>query len=194
LLWEKIMFSLAKPVQDYKVPVIQRRLARWLLSSDRGFDMNMSGTRNTPIVPVGEAPTFHEFNFRPRVLVVDDETSIADTTATILSMSGYEAIAAYDGNDALEAALLSPPHLLITDVVMPGMNGIELAITIQRVFPDCQILLFSGQASTVDLLAAAGSAARRFTLLSKPLPPECLLATVKEKLRPVARRSVSSAN
>lgn len=188
------MFSLAKPVQDYKVPVIQRRLARWLLSSDRGFDMNMSGTRNTPIVPVGEAPTFHEFSFRPRVLVVDDETSIADTTATILSMSGYEAIAAYDGNDALEAALLSPPHLLITDVVMPGMNGIELAITIQRVFPDCQILLFSGQASTVDLLAAAGSAARRFTLLSKPLPPERLLATVKEKLRPVARRSVSSAN
>jgi DNA-binding response OmpR family regulator len=155
--------------------------------------MTMSGTRNTPIVPVGEATSFHGFNFRPRVLVVDDETSIADTTATILSMSGYEATAAYDGNDALEAALLSPPHLVITDVVLPGMNGIELAITLQRVFPDCQILLFSGQASTVDLLAAAGAAARRFTLLSKPVPPEHLLATVKEKLRPVARQSISTS-
>lgn len=157
--------------------------------------MSMSGTRNTPIVPVGEATSFHGFNFRPRVLVVDDETSIADTTATILSMSGYDAMAAYDGNEALEAALLSPPHLVLTDVVLPGMNGIELAITIQRVFPDCQILLFSGQASTVDLLAAAGSAGRHFTLLSKPVPPERLLATVKEKLRPVIRQSIpSSAN
>lgn len=156
--------------------------------------MNMSGTRNTPIVPVGEAPTFHEFKFRPRVLVVDDETSIADTTATILSMSGYEAMAAYDGDDALEAALLAPPHLVITDVVLPGMNGIELAITIQRVFPDCQIVLFSGQASTVDLLAAAGSAARRFTLLSKPVPPEHLLATVKEKLRAATTQPSSSAS
>ncbi|HVN93709.1 MAG TPA: response regulator [Terracidiphilus sp.] len=155
----------------------------------------MSGTRNTPIVPVGEAQVFHEFNFRPRVLVVDDETSIADTTATILSMSGYDAKAAYDGNEALESALLLPPHLVITDVVLPGMNGIELAITLQRVFPDCQIVLFSGQASTVDLLAAAGSAARRFTLLSKPVPPEQLLATVKEKLRAAIRKSVpSSAN
>jgi DNA-binding NarL/FixJ family response regulator len=85
--------------------------------------------------------------------------------------------------------------LVITDVVLPGMNGIELAITLQRVFPDCQVLLFSGQASTVDLLAAAGAPARRFTLLSKPVPPERLLATVKEKLRPIARQSISpSAN
>jgi CheY-like chemotaxis protein len=154
----------------------------------------MSVIRNTPIVPTGEALPFHEFELRPRVLVVDDEVAIADTTATILCLSGYEATAAYDGNDALEAALLAPPHLVITDVVMPGMNGIELGITIQRVFPDCQILLFSGQASTVDLLAAAGPAARRFTLLSKPVRPERLLATVKETLHPVVSRSISSAN
>ncbi|MGA3102081.1 MAG: response regulator [Terracidiphilus sp.] len=145
-------------------------------------------------MPVGEAPSFHEFDFRPRVLVVDDETSIADTVTTILSMSGYAAMAAYDGDDALETALVSPPHLLITDVVLPGMNGIELAITIQRVFPDCQILLFSGQATTVDLLTAAGSAGHHFTLLSKPVPPERLLAMVKDKLRPVTSQAVSSAN
>jgi DNA-binding response OmpR family regulator len=156
--------------------------------------MNMSGTRNTPIVPVGEAPSFHEHDFRPRVLVVDDETSIADTVTTILSMSGYAAMAAYDGDEALETALVAPPHLVITDVVLPGMNGIELAITIQRVFPDCQILLFSGQASTVDLLAAAGIAGHQFTLLSKPVPPERLLAMVKEKLRSVTSQPISSAN
>jgi len=156
--------------------------------------MSMSGTRNSPIVPVGEALSFHELDFRRRVLVVDDESSIADTITRILSMSGYAATAAYDGDDALEAALLSPPSLLITDVVLPGMNGIELAITIQRVFPECQILLFSGQASTVDLLAAAGSAGHHFTLLSKPVPPERLLEMVKEKLRPMASQPISSAN
>lgn len=156
--------------------------------------MNMSGTRNTPIVPVGEAPSFHEVGSRQRVLVVDDESSIADTITTILTMNGYAAMAAYDGDDALETALVAPPHLLITDVVLPRMNGIELAITIQRVFPDCQILLFSGQASTVDLLAAAGIAGHQFTLLSKPVPPERLLAMVKEKLRSVTSQPISSAN
>ena len=156
--------------------------------------MTMSGMRNTPIVPVGEAPSFHEFDLRPRVLVVDDETAIADTTATILSMSGYAAMAAYDGNDALEISLVAPPHIVITDVVLPGMNGIELAITIRRVYPDCQILLFSGQASTVDLLAKAGRAGHHFTLLSKPLPPERLLAAVREMLQPTAARSISTAN
>jgi len=156
--------------------------------------MTMSGMRNTPIVPVGEALSFHEFDLRPRVLVVDDETAIADTTATILSMSGYATMAAYDGNDALEIALVAPPHMVITDVVLPGMNGIELAITIQRIYPDCQILLFSGQASTVDLLAAADRAGHHFTLLSKPVPPEHLLAAVKAKLQPVTARPISSAN
>lgn len=156
--------------------------------------MSMSGIRNTPTVPVGQAPSFHEFDLRPRVLVVDDETSIADTTAAILSISGYAALAAYDGNDALEIALVRPPHLVISDVVLPGMNGIELAITIQRIFPDCQIVLFSGQASTVDLLAAASGAGHHFTLLAKPLPPEQLLAIVKEKLRPVTHRLISNAN
>ena len=154
----------------------------------------MNGTRNTPVVPVSEAPSFHEVDFRPRVLVVDDEPSIADTVTTILSMSGYAATAAYDGDEALETALVAPPHLVITDVFLPGMNGIELAITIQRVFPDCQILLFSGQATTVDLLASAGIAGHQFTLLSKPVPPERLLAMVKEKLRAATSQPSSSAN
>ena len=74
------------------------------------------------------------------------------------------------------------------------MNGIELAITIQRVFPECQILLFSGQATTVDLLAAANNAGHQFTLLSKPVPPERLLAMVKEKLRAATCQPSSSAN
>jgi CheY-like chemotaxis protein len=123
---------------------------------------------------------------------VDDESAIADTIAKILTLSGYSAMATYDGDSALETALLTPPELLITDVVLPGMNGVELAITIKRVFPDCKILLFSGQAATADLLATAHQAGHRFTLLSKPVPPQDLLALVAKQLNQTGARQISN--
>ncbi len=92
-------------------------------------------------------------------------------------------------DSALETALLMPPEMLITDVVLPGMTGIELAITVRRIFPDCKIILFSGQASTADLLASARADGHHFTLLNKPLHPQDLLLRVSEGLkshRPVA--------
>ena len=109
--------------------------------------------------------------YRKRILVVDDEAAIADTIAKILTLSGYSAMATYDGDSALETALLTPPELLLTDVVLPGMNGVELRHHHQARLPDCKILLFSGQAATADLLASAHHAGHRFTLLSKPVPP-----------------------
>jgi DNA-binding response OmpR family regulator len=121
---------------------------------------------------------------RPVVMVVDDESSIADTLAEILSRSGYAAVAAYDADSALETALLNPPEMLITDVVLPATNGIDLAIHVRRIFPDCKIILFSGQASTADLLAAANREGHQFVLLSKPVHPTDLLARISESLKP----------
>jgi CheY-like chemotaxis protein len=143
----------------------------------------MNRPRFSPIVPNGEMRPSRANEFQPRVLVVDDESTIADTITQILRMGGYAAEATYDGESALETALLSPPHLLITDVLLPGMNGIELARTIKRVYPDCKILLFSGQASTIDLLSAEHHKGQRFTLLEKPVPPAALLAAVAQHLR-----------
>jgi DNA-binding response OmpR family regulator len=122
--------------------------------------------------------------------VVDDESAIAETVAAILSHSGYAAATAYDAEEALEIAMLSPPELLITDVSLPGQSGIELAITIRRVFPDCKILLFSGHVATSELLAGANSAGHRFTLLSKPVHPKELLAWASQSLRPVSSVAV----
>jgi CheY-like chemotaxis protein len=144
----------------------------------------MDETRISPVVSTSRVPAFQSHGNFPRILVVDDESAIADTLTEILCRSGYPAIAAYDGTGALELALLSPPELLITDVVLPGMNGIELAITLKRVYPDCKVLLFSGQASTADLLTRAKCAGHSFTLLSKPVPPRDLLALVAERLGP----------
>ncbi|HEX3894131.1 MAG TPA: response regulator [Terracidiphilus sp.] len=120
---------------------------------------------------------------RPSVMVVDDESSIADTLAEILSRNGYSVVAAYDGDSALESALLTPPEMLITDVVLPGMSGIDLAITVKRIFPDCKIILFSGQASTGDLLAAASREGHQFVLLNKPVHPADLLARIADGLK-----------
>ena len=149
-----------------------------------GKEQGYGCQRNTKLpYRVGRrSDAFRASECRPRVLVVDDDSVIADTLSKILSISGYAAIAAYDGDDALETALLVPPELLITDVMLPGMNGIELAITIRRVYPECKVLLFSGQASTPGLLAAANREGHHFTLLNKPVPPQELLAMVAERL------------
>jgi DNA-binding response OmpR family regulator len=142
-----------------------------------------------PTVPLHEVPRSplvernNSNSHRPVVMVVDDESSIADTLAEILSRSGYATITAYDGDSALESALLTPPEMLIADVVLPGMSGIDLAISIKRIFPDCKIILFSGQASTADLLAAANRDGHHFQLLNKPVHPADLLARIATSLK-----------
>ena len=142
--------------------------------------------RKSSVVSIDKAdPPSASSGYRPSVLIVDDESVIADTLTEILNRSGYAAAAAYDAESAMESALMKPPEMLITDVVLPGMNGIELAIQIKRIFPDCNTLLFSGQASTSDMLTSAKSAGHHFTLLSKPVHPKDLLAWVSQSLKPV---------
>lgn len=114
----------------------------------------------------------------PVVLVVDDEPIIADTIVAILNNSGFAAAAAYSGETALRMAHLIPPALLLTDVSMPGMNGIELALAVTEAVGDCKTLLFSGHATTQDLLRESQANGRDFVLLQKPVHPKELLAQV----------------
>ncbi|HEY6377052.1 MAG TPA: response regulator, partial [Edaphobacter sp.] len=84
------------------------------------------------------------------------------------------------GKAALDLARTTPPALLITDVIMPGMTGIELAIMLLEAIPACKVLLFSGQAATLDLLAAARDMGHDFSILSKPVHPTDMLRRVRE--------------
>jgi DNA-binding response OmpR family regulator len=151
----------------------------------------MKQPTNFPTVPIGEVPPPSPTHNHPVVLVVDDEATIADSLAAILCRCGFAAMAAYDGASALDTALLVPPDLVITDVVMPGMGGIELAIAVQGAIPGCKVILFSGHAATADLLVTARRAGHSFTLLSKPVHPKDLLARISEALKPSGMASAA---
>lgn len=117
---------------------------------------------------------------RSKVLVVDDERVIADTLAIILNQHGYDASAVYTGTAAVERARSVRPDLVISDVIMPDMNGIEAAIHIRKFLPGCKILLFSGQAATADLLENARAHGHEFEILAKPVHPQDLLDKLRD--------------
>jgi CheY-like chemotaxis protein len=127
-----------------------------------------------------------------RVLVVDDERIIADTLATILRHAGYEALASYDGIDALSLCDSFSPDLIISDVVMPQMSGVKMAIAVRQRHPACKVLLFSGQAATASLLAEARQSGYDFEFLEKPMNPKDLLAKISGEARPPQREVQTS--
>ena len=133
-----------------------------------------------PVEEVAEAGIRGKDRLRPSVLVVDDERIIADTLAAILERQGFRAQPLYDAESALELIRIAPPELLVSDVVLPGMSGIDLAIILKTEFPSCKVLLFSGQANTVDLLAVARRDGHDFTVLVKPIHPSELLAHISD--------------
>ncbi|HEX3894000.1 MAG TPA: response regulator [Terracidiphilus sp.] len=110
-----------------------------------------------------------------RVLIVDDEHMIADTLAQILGGSGFEAKAVFTGEHALSAAQEFEPDILLTDVIMRGVSGIDVGIAVAKLLPACRIILFSGQASTADLLDRANAQGYRFEIIAKPIHPRELL-------------------
>ncbi len=118
-----------------------------------------------------------------RILIVDDERRIADTSALILQGQGYQTDTAYNGASGIGRCREFHPQLVLTDVVMPGMSGIEMAIAIRREFPSCAILLISGQAATADMLETARRQGHTFELLAKPVHPTVLLRRVAQILK-----------
>ena len=116
---------------------------------------------------------------KPLVLVIDDDPSNADTLAMVLNVSGFQATAAYTGERGVELAQQRPFDHLITDVMMTGMNGIDAAIAIRQVLPNCRILLISGVGHTTDLLAIAAAKGHVFDILAKPVHPTILLEQMR---------------
>lgn len=138
-----------------------------------------------PTVPVPIARQQSNFDTEvppPLVLVVNDEPMIAETLTAILKGHGLAVMTALDGRVALEIARLMPPEVLITEVAMPGMNGFDLALEVAKTIPDCEVILFSGEPSSVDLVMTHQSEVQDFVTMIKPVHPTDLLACVFERL------------
>jgi PleD family two-component response regulator len=118
---------------------------------------------------------------RVKVLVVDDQRLIADTLAEILNNTGFDAVAAYDGFDALDKASRFLPHWVLTDVLMPRMNGVELAIAMRKNYPASSILLFSGQAGISEIIEEGSSQGYQFELIAKPIHPMRLIERLRQE-------------
>lgn len=116
---------------------------------------------------------------KARVIVVDHEAVIAETVVEILHGEGFEATAVASGAAAVELAKSFFPDVVLSDVIMPGLNGIETGIKIRELAPQCKIILFSGQAATVDLLEKARLQGHSFEILAKPISPDKLIEVIR---------------
>ncbi len=128
-----------------------------------------------------------------KIIVVDDEPVIADTLVNILRGEGHDAFAVSNGKSAINLTqLMHPvrPDLLVTDVIMPGMDGIETAKEVAKLVPTCRIILFSGQVASTDLVSKAEAEGFSFEILAKPINPDVLLATINRGQAKVTKSSV----
>lgn len=110
-----------------------------------------------------------------KIIVVDDEPVIADTLVNILTGEGYTAISTSNGKSAIEWSAKFEPDVVVSDVIMPGLSGVDAAKAIVKQLPKCRIILFSGQAASVDLVAQAREEGYSFEVLAKPVDPDALL-------------------
>jgi|SRR5690348_9217963 CheY-like chemotaxis protein len=114
-------------------------------------------------------------NRTPMVLIVDDEVSITETLSLILQSHGYRTRIARTGEEAIEQAKASAPDVLVCDIIMPGMTGIEAALQIRALCSDCRIILMSGAILSTELLDRARADGNHFEVLAKPFHPSKLL-------------------
>ncbi len=91
-----------------------------------------------------------------RVLVVDDEEDVQQTVPELLRACGYEVRVAKSGDEALQACAADPVDVVLADVVMPGMTGIELARRLKGANPELPVVLMTGHSDRVDEVIAAG--------------------------------------
>jgi DNA-binding NtrC family response regulator len=117
-----------------------------------------------------------------KILIVDDEIHIAETLILVFAAQGYDARAANSAEQAVEILSQWQPDAAILDVMLPRMNGIDLAVVIQANYPSCRLLLISGHPETGVLLEEARAKGHSFEILAKPVHPAYILAAVSDLL------------
>jgi DNA-binding response OmpR family regulator len=117
---------------------------------------------------------------RPRILVVDDEAPIRELVRGYLEREGFEVEAATDGLAAVDAARASAPDVIVLDVMLPGLDGIEVCRRI-RTFSDAYVLMLTARGEEIDRIVGLTVGADDY--LVKPFSPRELVARVRALLR-----------
>lgn len=111
-----------------------------------------------------------------KILVVDDEHAVADTLCMIFKKRGFECRTAYTGFEAITSTDEFCPELLLCDISMPGMSGLEVVSNITRKHPDCRVLLLTGHYTNIGQAQAwVLSHPAPSRIMTKPVPPAQLL-------------------
>ena len=117
-----------------------------------------------------------------RILIVEDERVIADTLGQILSAHGYDVRVAYSAEGAMPMLSAWSPNLALLDVILPKMNGIDFAVSLEKDHPCCGVLLFSGQPTVEQMLQKAREEGHSFKIVAKPIHPTVILNTISNLL------------
>ena len=118
-----------------------------------------------------------------KILLVDDDKMVLQTIGDFLTRHGHDLRTAYDGAEALIQIKESSPNLVISDIQMPGMDGIDFLKAIRERFPDLPVILTTGYATADTAISALRN--RAYDYLKKPIQLEELQAcieSVEEKL------------
>ena len=120
-----------------------------------------------------------------RVLVVDDEPLIADSLATIFRNSGFDVTCAYSGYGAIQIAKRLEPDVVVSDVLMPGLSGVDAALSIFQQMPGLRFVFVSGWSGFHEDLSTARNRGLPFIYLEKPVPPKFLVGYLEDCRREV---------
>jgi DNA-binding response OmpR family regulator len=116
------------------------------------------------------------------ILIADDEPTVANTVRMILESAGYRTMVAHDGQEAARLIGEAGPDAVLLDVILPRMDGVEVAILACRIAPHCKVVLFSGRPDAADLLAGAHARGYSFEILPIPTRPQELLEKIRDLL------------
>ncbi|HUB18718.1 MAG TPA: response regulator [Acidobacteriaceae bacterium] len=122
------------------------------------------------------------------ILIVDDDPAITESLSAVFERHGYEVRCAHSAETAIEIIAWWEPDLAILDVMLPCMNGIDLALVLKANRPACHLVLFSGHAGTQALMEEAARKGSMFEILSKPVHPLFMLDFVASLFADVPKR------
>jgi len=120
---------------------------------------------------------------KPRLMILDDDNAVRHTWTIIFRQQGYDVVPVDRGEAAIEAAHDQAPDILLADIRLPDMSGIEAAQRVQQIAPACHVLLISGDGESSEALDAARAQGVTFEVLPKPISPPDLIKRIADRLR-----------